>query len=151
MIHIPIVFFGHIVSTTATDPLVVKLDPISVAFGVDKNLVVAAVDAAAEVQKKTDLNVDGVVNNAFLSINGFDLQTDLRMDREDTSQGRGGGLLVYVRTGVKILKLDLECNFWQHCKFLIGDIFILIWPPSWNNSISTSAYSSRLNRHRLTE
>ncbi len=26
-------------------------------------------------------------------------------------------------------------------------IFILIWPPSWNNSISSSAYYSRLNRH----
>jgi hypothetical protein len=30
-------------------------------------------------------------------------------------------------------------------------ILILIWPPSWNNFISTSAYSSRLNRHRLTK
>ena len=30
-------------------------------------------------------------------------------------------------------------------------IFILIWPPSWNNSISFSAYYSRLNRHRLND
>jgi hypothetical protein len=68
------------------------------------------------------------VNNAFLSIDGFDLQTDLRMDREDTSQGRGGGLLVYVRTGVKVLKIDSESNFRQHCKFLICDItFYLVY------------------------
>ncbi len=30
-------------------------------------------------------------------------------------------------------------------------LFLFFWPPSWINSISTSAYSSRLNRHRLTE
>ena len=30
-------------------------------------------------------------------------------------------------------------------------IFIFIWPPSWNKSISTSAYNSRLNRHRLND
>jgi hypothetical protein len=30
-------------------------------------------------------------------------------------------------------------------------IFILIWPPSWNNSISSSAYYSRLNRHSLND
>jgi hypothetical protein len=46
---------------TASDQLVVKLEPIAVAFEVDKNLVVAAVDGAAEIQKKTDLNADGVV------------------------------------------------------------------------------------------
>ncbi len=29
--------------------------------------------------------------------------------------------------------------------------FILIWPPSWNKSISTSAYFSWLNRQRLNQ
>ncbi len=30
------------------------------------------------------------VVDAFLSIDGYDLQPDLRADREDTAQGRGG-------------------------------------------------------------
>jgi|688.fasta_scaffold2275008_1 hypothetical protein len=57
----PVVVFGRVASTTTTHPLIVKYVPLSVGFGVNKNLVVAAVDAAAEIQKKTDLNVDGVV------------------------------------------------------------------------------------------
>jgi hypothetical protein len=46
---------------TARDDLIVKFVPFAVAGRVDKNLLVAAVDAAAEIKKKTDLNADGVV------------------------------------------------------------------------------------------
>jgi hypothetical protein len=35
------------------------------------------------------------ISNAYLSLDGYELQPDLRVDREDTAQGRGGGLLVY--------------------------------------------------------
>jgi len=43
------------------------------------------------------------VSNAFLSIDGYEIIPDLRMDRENTAGGRGGGLLVYARESVKIL------------------------------------------------
>lgn len=48
------------------------------------------------------------ISDAYLNIDGYELQLDLRMDRSDTAQGRGGGLLVYTKNGVKILKLDQE-------------------------------------------
>ncbi len=68
------------------------------------------------------------VTNAFLSIDGYEIQSDLRADREDTAQGRGGGLLVYAKTGLKILKIDTECKFRQYCMFLVNDIvFYLVY------------------------
>ena len=48
------------------------------------------------------------ISDAYLNIDGYELQLDLRMDRSDTAQGRGGGLLVYTKNGVKILKLVQE-------------------------------------------
>ena len=56
------------------------------------------------------------ITDAFLSFDGYELQTELRLDRQDTTQGRGGGLLVYVRDGVKILACDRNINFHQYCK-----------------------------------
>ena len=57
----------------------------------------------------------------FLKIPGYELQTDLRRDREDTRNGVGGGLLVYAKTGVNILSLDNEVNFNQYCTFKVGE------------------------------
>ena len=37
----------------------------------------------------------GEISHAFLNIPGYEMQQDLRLDREDTTGGRGGGLLVY--------------------------------------------------------
>jgi hypothetical protein len=34
------------------------------------------------------------ITNAYLEIEGYEIQPDLRRDRVDTDQGRGGGLLV---------------------------------------------------------
>jgi hypothetical protein len=34
------------------------------------------------------------ISDAYLSINGYEVQADLRLDRQDTAHGRGGGLLV---------------------------------------------------------
>jgi hypothetical protein len=51
------------------------------------------------------------------------------MDRE---VGRGGGLAVYAKNGIKILKLDHTVNCIQLCKFLVNDITVsLVYrPPS---------------------
>jgi len=45
-----------------------------------------------------------LTNSATLSISGFSLE--IRLDRQDTTTGRGGGILVYVRTGLAILDID---------------------------------------------
>ena len=44
--------------------------------------------------------------DAALAIPGYQLETDLRTDRRDTTNGMGGGLLVYSRLGLKILSCD---------------------------------------------
>jgi hypothetical protein len=66
------------------------------------------------------------ISDAFLSLDGYEVQTDLRLDRQDTAQGRGGGLLVYVRNGVKILSTDRNINFHQYCKFLVGNVTLYL-------------------------
>jgi len=64
--------------------------------------------------------------DAYLSLDGYEVQPDLRLDRQDTAQGRGGGLLVYVRNGVKVLKIDRNLSFHQYCKFLVGDVTLYL-------------------------
>ena len=50
------------------------------------------------------------------------------MDRTDTEGGRGGGLLVYGRSGIKILPVDKVVDFQQYCKFKICDVtFYLVY------------------------
>jgi hypothetical protein len=41
------------------------------------------------------------ITDAFLSILGYEVQSDLRTDRVDNGVGRGGGLLVYVKEGLQ--------------------------------------------------
>jgi Endonuclease-reverse transcriptase/Reverse transcriptase (RNA-dependent DNA polymerase) len=58
--------------------------------------------------------------------------TDLRRDREDTAEGRGGELLVYARQGLQVLSCDSNVDFIQHCKFKIYDItcYLIYRPPN---------------------
>ncbi len=55
--------------------------------------------------------------DAFLTIDGYNLQTDLRRDRTDTPNGVGGGLLVYTKVGLEIFTCDNGYDFNQYCKF----------------------------------
>ena len=57
----------------------------------------------------------------FLRIPGYELQTDLRRDREDTRNGIGGGLLVYTKAGVTIMPLDNPTDFNQYCTFKVSE------------------------------
>lgn len=59
------------------------------------------------------------VDNAFLSIDGYNLAPDLRRDRQDTAEGVGGGLLVYARMNLEILPCDNKNDFNQYCKFIV--------------------------------
>ena len=72
------------------------------------------------------------ISDAFLSIPGYELQTNLRVDREDTAGGRGGGLLVYSKSVLKILSCDRVVPFNQHCIFKVHDvtIYLIYRPPS---------------------
>jgi len=66
------------------------------------------------------------VTNAFLSIDQYELLPDLRVDRGDTAGGRGGGLLVYARTGLTVLKIDSGVTFNQHIVFKVRDVTVYL-------------------------
>ena len=59
------------------------------------------------------------MNNSLISINGYFIENTLRVDRSDTHNGIGGGLLVYVKQEITVLPIDNPQIFNQYCKFLV--------------------------------
>jgi hypothetical protein len=51
--------------------------------------------------------------DASLYIQNYSLETELRRDRTDTGRGVGGGLLVYVRDPLQILRLQPTLQIWS--------------------------------------
>jgi len=74
------------------------------------------------------------INSAHLSVDGYEIQPDLRRDRVDTSQGRGGGILVYARSGLSIAALSNTNPFSQYCAFKVHDVTIYLLYRSPNAS-----------------
>jgi Reverse transcriptase (RNA-dependent DNA polymerase)/Endonuclease-reverse transcriptase len=65
------------------------------------------------------------ITDAYLSLPGYELVNELRKDRYDTDRGRGGGLIVYARTGLSICVLSTDENIdasFQYCKFKVYDV-----------------------------
>ena len=54
------------------------------------------------------------ISDNILNIDGYELISDLRRDRNDTTNGIGGGLLVFARKGLVILSIDMTNNFNQY-------------------------------------
>ena len=85
-------------------------------------------DLEPDIVLVTETWCNSEINNAYLNINGYELQPDLRRDRSDTDRGRGGGLLVYKKIGLQILPCDSGVDYVQHCKFIVrGITFYLIY------------------------
>ena len=80
-----------------------------------------AVDEKPDFILLTESWCNQSINDANLSIPGYQLEPELRRDRDDTLNGLGGGLLVYSRNGLKILpfKLQEDNGFHQHVCFKI--------------------------------
>ena len=57
----------------------------------------------------------------MLKLTEYNLETDLRRDRNDTSARIGGGLLVYTRRDIRVLPCEsyTESKFNQFCAFEI--------------------------------
>ena len=85
-----------------------------------------AIDKNPDIILITESWCNPDIDNAFLSIDGYELQTELRIDRGDTKRGRGGGLLTYVKSGLQVMKMDLECQYVQCSKFKIRDIVVYL-------------------------
>jgi hypothetical protein len=65
------------------------------------------------------------ITDAYLSLPGYELVSELRKDRYDTDRGRGGGLIVYARTGLSICVLPTDENndaSFQYCRFKVYDV-----------------------------
>ena len=91
---------------------------------------VIANDFRPDVILVTESWCNNDITDAFLSLPGYDLKQDLRKDRDDTAQGRGGGLLVYAREGINIVAIDVDPQPQQSCKFKIDDLFVtLVYRP----------------------
>ena len=59
------------------------------------------------------------ISNSILQLEGYFIEPTLRCDRNDTANGIGGGLLVYVKNGLTILKTDSLNLFNQFCQFRV--------------------------------
>jgi hypothetical protein len=54
------------------------------------------------------------------------------LTEQTLGEGEEGGLLVYVRNGLQVLKLDSNVSFCQMCRFQVKDVvmYLLYRPPS---------------------
>ena len=84
-------------------------------------LAVHTVDQQPDIILLTETWCNASVPDAALAIPGYQLETDLRMDRTDTTNGIGGGVLVYTKLGQGILSTDkFKLNkFNQFCCFKV--------------------------------
>jgi hypothetical protein len=78
--------------------------------------------------------------DAFLNIDGYTFQTDLRLDRHDTANGIGGGLAVYTVNNLDIVACDRAIDFNQYCKFKLElkcetlYFYLVYRPPTGGNT-----------------
>ena len=59
------------------------------------------------------------ITNSYLNLNGYFIDPDLRVDRLDTANGIGGGLLVYCKNGLNIIPVEKTIDYNQYCQFLV--------------------------------
>ena len=59
------------------------------------------------------------ISNAELSLQGYDIIA--RKDGEDTSHGRGRGILIYVKKGIRSYQNDQPPSFSQAVEFTLAD------------------------------
>jgi hypothetical protein len=95
-------------------------------------------DLKPDVILLTETWCNNSVTDASLGLAEYNLETDLRRDRNDTSGGIGGGLLVYTRNNIRILPCDKfsDNEFNQFCSFKIStsgeqlNLILAYRPPS---------------------
>jgi hypothetical protein len=76
------------------------------------------------------------ISDNVLKISNYELVSELRKDRHDTTNGIGGGLLVYSRKGLEVLPCDKYNNFNQYVSFKVScnnsiiNVFLVYRPPN---------------------
>ena len=97
-------------------------------------------DLDPDIVLLTETWCNPLISDAAIAIPNYQLETDLRKDRCDTTNGVGGGLLVYTKRGIKFLPCDkfADSIFTQFCAFKVmtkGDpvTIILVYRPPGSN------------------
>ena len=85
------------------------------------------------------------ITKAYLNIDGYELTA--RSDRVDTSDGRGGGLIIYNKVGLAISELDSKSTFNQHLSMSVATES----KPFVVNLVYRSPNSSPMNNVKLNE
>ena len=65
----------------------------------------------------TETWCNGTITNAMLNVKGYSIEPDLRIDRNDTFNGIGGGILVYARNGLIVKPVEVENKFNMFVRF----------------------------------
>jgi hypothetical protein len=92
------------------------------------------------------------ITNAELSIEGYNLEVELRRDREDTLNGIGGGLIIYTKKGLVIRKNSKfdSIKFNQFCALTIMAKdplhILLVYRPPNSGTQNTNELCSILDR-----
>jgi hypothetical protein len=92
------------------------------------------------------------ITNAELSIEGYNLEVELRKDREDTLNGIGGGLLIYTKKGLVIRKNSKFDNikFNQFCVLTVMAIdpinILLVYRPPNSGTQNTDELCNILDQ-----
>ena len=100
------------------------------------DLEATAFDSKPDLILITESWCNANIEDNILNITGFELIKDLRSDRTDTTNGIGGGLLVYARKGLVILSIDKVNDFNQYVHFRVKtsicdlNVFLIYRPPS---------------------
>ena len=110
---------GGAALNTKQEILKILYTNIQSVFSKINELAVQAVDQCPDIILLTETWCNASTSNATLAIPGYQLETELRTDRIDTANGIGGGLLVYIKLGLRILPCDkFRTNeFNQFCCF----------------------------------
>ena len=105
-------------------------------FGKLNELSAQAADTRPDFILLTETWCNPTITTADLTIPGYQLEQDLRRDREDTANGIGGGLLVYSKNCHRILPTNIKSEFHQYVSFKIIstenplNIVLVYRPPS---------------------
>ena len=115
-------------------------------------LAAVATDLKPDVIALVETWCHSEISSAVLAIDGYELIPDLRMDRIDTAGGRGGGLIVYIRSGKQILKIDKKLFYSQLCSFIIDDVtFNLVYRPPSAAAESVAELAKLLSESKRNE
>ena len=82
----------------------------------------------------------------MLNQKGYFIDSDLRLDRQDTANGIGGGLIVYCKEGINVIPLTNGCDFNQYKTFCVkgnncaNDVYItLVYRSPNSNNVNNDA------------